>query len=65
MEDRRFSEVDLRTMLRRATSYHRDVVAGRWVVVASHRKRRWEVIVEPDRDAMVLVIVTAYPLEGK
>jgi hypothetical protein len=65
MEDRRFSEVDLRTMLSRATSYHRDVVAGRWVVVARHRSRRWEVIVEPDREARVLVVVTAYPIEGK
>jgi len=65
MEDRRFSEVDLRGMLNRADSYHRDVVAGRWVVAARHRRRRWEVIVEPDRDARVLVVVTAYPIEGK
>ena len=64
MEDRCFSEVDLRGMLSRATSYHRDVVVGRWVVVSRHRRRRWEVIVEPDRDASVLVVVTAYPIEG-
>ena len=65
MEDRRFSEVDLRSMLSRATSYHRDVVDGRWVVVAPHGKRTWEVIVEPDPGAKVLVIVTAYPIEGE
>lgn len=64
MEDRRFSEVDLRTMLNRATSYHRDVVAGRFVLVARHRRRRWEVVVEPDRGARVMVVVTAYPIEG-
>ena len=64
MEDRRFSEVDLRSMLSRASSYHRDVVPGRWVIEARHRRRRWEVIVEPDRIARVLVVVTAYPVEG-
>lgn len=65
MEDRRFSEVDLRTMLDRATSYHADVLAGRWVVSTCHRRRSWEVIVEPDVSARVLVVVTAYPIEGK
>ena len=65
MEDRRFSEVDLRSMLSRAMSYHRDVVAGRWVIVARHRRRWWEVIVEPDHSARVLVVVSAYPIEGK
>lgn len=51
-------------MLNRATSYHRDVVAGRFVLVARHRRRRWEVVVEPDRGARVMVVVTAYPIEG-
>lgn len=63
MEDRRFTEVDLRTMLARASSYHADVVTGRWVVVTRQRGRSWEVIVEPDRSAKVLVVVTAYPTE--
>lgn len=63
MEDRDFAEVDLRSMLNRAESYHRDVMSGRWVVLARHRRRRWEVIVEPDSDARVLVVVTAYPIE--
>lgn len=52
-------------MLGRATSYHADVVAGRWVVLTRHRRRSWEVIVEPDFSARVLVVVTAYPIEGK
>ncbi len=30
MEDRQFNEVDLRTMLARATSCHPDIVEGRW-----------------------------------
>jgi hypothetical protein len=31
-------------------------------VEARHASRRWEVIVEPDPDAELLVVVTAYPV---
>jgi len=64
MQDRRFSELDLRTMLDNATTLHPDVEPGRWAIIARHRRRRWEVIVEPDEEARVLVVVTAYPFEG-
>ncbi len=60
MADRQFSEVDLRAMLERARGYRPDVVAGRWVVVTSHRRRAWEVVVEPDFETRRLVVVTAY-----
>ena len=63
MDDRRFTEVDLRTMLARCSSHRADVVTGRWVVVTRRHGRWWEVIVEPDRSAKVLVVVTAYPIE--
>jgi hypothetical protein len=61
MIDRGFSELDLRAMLERARGYRPDVVDGRWVVVTSHRAKTWEVIVEPDRNAARLVVITAYP----
>ena len=61
MGDRSFSEVDLRRMLERAKNYRRDIVEGRWVIEASHRRRSWDVIVEPDDDAQLLVVITAYP----
>lgn len=64
MKDRSFSEVDLRTMLTKAMAFHPDVEPGRWAIVTRHRRRTWEVIVEPDDRARVLVVVTAYPLEG-
>lgn len=35
---------------------------GRWVIVTSHRREGWEVIVEPDREAELLVVITAYPV---
>ncbi len=64
MEDRRFSEVDLRRMLEQATEQRRDTIAGRWVVQTRHSRRDWEVIVEPLMPEQILLVVTAYPLEG-
>jgi len=64
MGDRRFTEVDLRHMLEHAQDLRRDVVPGRWVVRTRRRRRRWEVIVEPDREAQLVVVVTAYPVWG-
>ena len=62
MEDRRFSEVDLRGMLERAQGWRQDVVEGRCVIETKHRRRAWEVIVEPDDAVELLVVVTAYPV---
>jgi hypothetical protein len=62
MEDRRFTEIDLRRMLQRASYHRRDVIDGRWVVETKHRRKAWEVIIEPDFERRVLVIVTAYPV---
>ncbi len=62
MEDRRFTEIDLRRMLQRASAYREDVVEHRWVIETRHRGRSWEVIVEPEVDRRLLVVVTAYPI---
>ena len=63
MVDRRFTEVDLRRNVA-SNGYRHDVVAGRWVIETRHRHRAWEAIVEPDSEAEVLVVVTAYPVWG-
>lgn len=63
MEDRSFTEVDLREMLERAHGYRPDAEEGRWVIEARHRRKRWDVIVEPDPTEALLVVVTAYPVE--
>lgn len=63
MEDRTFSEVDLRAMLHDATGHRPDVVDGRWVIETRHAGAPWEVVVEPDPDDKTLVAVTAYPVE--
>lgn len=63
MVDRNFSELDLRRMLSVASDLNRGMVPGRWVVETRHAGTPWQVIVEPDVDEHLLVVVTAYPLE--
>lgn len=63
MEDRGFTEVDLRSMLERATGFRPDVVDGRFVVETRFRSRAWEVVVEPDEMEHLLVVVTAFGVE--
>ena len=63
MEDRDFTEVELREMLETADTFRPDFLEGRWVVESWRSKQRWEIIVEPDPEEMYLVVVTAYPIE--
>ncbi len=60
MDDRDFSEVDLRAMLEHAHGHRPDVVEGRFVIETEHKRAQWEVIVEPDEIDHLLVVVTAY-----
>lgn len=62
MADRGFNEVDVRRMLTSASSVRPDVTPGRWIVSARHRRATWEVIVEPDTSAQLVVVITAYPV---
>ncbi len=63
MVDRAFTEADLRLMMETAAGYREDYEEGRWVVDTRHDAAPWEVIVEPDPDDQVLVVVTAYPVD--
>jgi hypothetical protein len=62
MADRDFTELDVRSMLQGATRVRPDVEPGRWVVSTRRRRRRWEVIVEPDFEVQALIAITAYPV---
>jgi hypothetical protein len=64
IEDRDFSEVDLRSMLERAKSHHPNHVEGRYVIETVHRGRAWEVGVEPDSEDRLLVVVTCYATDA-
>lgn len=61
MIDRQVNEVDLRTMLAKAAGFREDVIDNRWVITCRHHGEPWEVVVEPDRDLNLLVVITAYP----
>jgi hypothetical protein len=61
MEDRGFHELDLRRMLEHASGYGADMIVGRFVIEARHAEQSWAVIVEPDEERQLLVVVTAYP----
>jgi hypothetical protein len=65
MEDRRFTEVDLRRMLEGANDYGRDTVDERWVIETRHDGQSWEVIVEPLTSEQLLLVITAYPLDSE
>ena len=65
MVDRRFTEIELREMLRRASMCYPDFMKGRWVIASRHGGRRWEVIVEPDETRKALVVITAYPVSRR
>jgi hypothetical protein len=60
MEQRGVTEVEVRAMLERATGFEPNVVEGRFMIYARHAQRPWVVIVEPDADVNLLVIVTVY-----
>ena len=60
MEQRGVTEIDVRAMLERAARYEPSVVEGRFMIHAVHKNRPWIVIVEPDLDFRLLVVVTPY-----
>ena len=60
MESRGVTEVDVRAMLERAIGFEPSVVEGRFTIHVARNNRPWIVIVEPDIDASLLVVVTAY-----
>ena len=60
MEQRGVTEVELRVMLERATAFEASIVQGRFMIQTRRRQSPWIVIVEPDADASLLVVVTVY-----
>ena len=63
MAERDFTVVDVRAMLEDATGWRPDHEPGRFVVESRHDDRPWEVVVEPDEPARILVVITAYPVD--
>jgi len=63
MKDRDFNEIELRRMLQAAYDFRVDTVEGRFVIETRHRGSRWNVIVEPDTEDRLLLVITAYAVE--
>ena len=60
MTDRQFNEVDLRTMLSDANGFIPEP-DGRFVLFTRLSKREWHIVVEPDSEEHVLLVITAFP----
>ena len=60
MEQRGVTEVEVRAMLENATEFEPNVVEARFMIQVRHLQSPWMVIVEPDADARLLVVVTVY-----
>jgi hypothetical protein len=54
------TEVEVHAMLERATGFEASVVEGRFRIHTQRAQRPWVVIVEPDAEARLLVVVTVY-----
>jgi hypothetical protein len=65
MVDRVFTETDLRWMLHRARGLRSSGGALGWIVETRHRSRAWEVVLELEPEARLLIVVTAYPVGNR
>jgi hypothetical protein len=53
MEQRGVTEVEVRSMLERATSFEPNVVESRFMIHVRHLQRPWIAIAEPDADEKI------------
>jgi hypothetical protein len=60
MYEKGFNEADLRTMLADAHTLARAKHPGRWIASTRWDEKPWKVVLEPDTDRNLLVVVTAY-----
>jgi hypothetical protein len=64
MVQRNFTEIDIRTMLENAIQIKQDHNQhGRWIIVSKLDKVMWEIIVEPDIEEQLIILITAFPIE--
>lgn len=62
MRERMFSEPDLRAILADVTDTI-EQIHGTFLCKSRHENRDWEVIVVPDFEKRLIVVVTAYPVD--
>jgi hypothetical protein len=64
MEERQFSELELRTMLTDATRIVPARRPGRFVATTRLGAKPWVIVLEPDEEEQLLFVVTAFPRES-
>lgn len=60
MEERAFSEVELRAMVTDASRVVSALHPGRLLATSRHLGKAWLVVLEPDVDDQLLFVVTAF-----
>ncbi|MCC6164939.1 MAG: DUF4258 domain-containing protein [Acidobacteria bacterium] len=60
MERRGVTEMEVRAMLERAVGVRPAAIVGRFTIDVRNQNARWVVVVEPDAEARLLVVVTVY-----
>ena len=63
MADRQFNEVDLRQMLVAPRGYRPSEELGRYVIETLFDNRAWEVVVEPQAEERILLVITAFAVQ--
>ena len=62
MEERNFTELDLRDMMQSAHTLGLDEIEGRYVIQTRRQHHDWKIVVEPDETDQLLVVITAFPV---
>jgi len=60
MEEREFSEVDVRGMIANGRSFRPSSAEGRFIVECRWKRRTWSVVVEPGHSGRKLIVVTTW-----
>lgn len=64
MEERDFTEIDVRMMLSRTDLLELGTREGRWNAETRHFGGKWRVVLEPDFETRRLTVITAFAVTG-
>lgn len=60
MEERDFTETDLRRMLHGVRTVRPDASTGRYRARGYHRNHEWMIVLEPDHETGIVVVIAAF-----